>query len=124
MQEYYKALGLNENATDEQVDKAYSALKAKYSKDRFLEGEEGNDAARKLTFLEVAYKEIKESRAGSFDSTGNSSFEEVEKHVSVGGTKIEIRASRAKVLLVVKALEPNFQFPVNDKIVEEIVRLL
>lgn len=84
MQEYYKALGLNENATDEQVDKAYSALKAKYSKDRFLEGEEGNDAARKLTFLEVAYKEIKESRAGSFDSNGTSSFEEVEKLLREG----------------------------------------
>ncbi len=83
MQEYYKALGLNENATDEQVDKAYDSLKAKYSKDRFLEGEEGNEAARKLTFLEVAYKEIKENRANSFGNN-SSSFEEVEKLIREG----------------------------------------
>ena len=84
MQEYYKALGLNENASDEQIEKAYSSLKAKYSKDRFLEGEEGNDAARKLTFLEVAYKEIKEERANASSGNGDSSFEEVEKLLREG----------------------------------------
>lgn len=83
MQEYYKALGLNENATDEQVETAYNSLKAKYSKDRFLEGDEGNEAARKLTFLEVAYKEIKENRANSFGNN-SSSFEEVEKLIREG----------------------------------------
>ncbi len=83
MQEYYKALGLNENATDEQVETAYNSLKAKYSKDRFLEGDEGNEAARKLTFLEVAYKEIKENRANPFGNN-SSSFEEVEKLIREG----------------------------------------
>ena len=84
MQEYYKALGLNENASDEQIDMAYNSLKSKYSKERFLEGEEGNQAARNLTFLEVAYKEIKESRMSTNDSNGNSSFSEVEKLIREG----------------------------------------
>ncbi len=62
MQEYYKILGVDVSATDEEVENAYKALKEKYSKDRFLEGEAGNKAARQLTKLETAYHEIKESR--------------------------------------------------------------
>ena len=63
MQDNYKILGVSNDATDEEIESAYKKLKEKYSRDRFLEGEEGNDAARKLTKLEVAYTEIKEERA-------------------------------------------------------------
>ena len=104
MQEYYKALGLNENASDEQIDMAYNSLKSKYSKERFLEGEEGNQAARNLTFLEVAYKEIKESRMSTNDSNGNSSFSEVELkntffHCSVSPSQI-IKVRNFNLLMV------------------------
>ena len=63
MQENYKILGLSNNATDEEIEIAYKELKSKYSKERFLEGEVGNEAARNLTKLEVAYTEIMEERA-------------------------------------------------------------
>ena len=43
MQEYYKILGVSESATDEEIDAKYSQLKDKYSRERFYEGEIGND---------------------------------------------------------------------------------
>ena len=58
MDKYYKILGLHESATDEEIKQAYLLLKAKYREARFLEGEEGNEAARRLTELERAYEEI------------------------------------------------------------------
>ena len=58
MKEYYKALGLTEEASIEEIEKAYSTLKEKYSRERFYEGEVGNEAARKLTLIENAYQEI------------------------------------------------------------------
>ena len=62
MKESYKILGLNEDATDVEVDEAYKKLKERYSRERFYEGEIGNDAARNLTKLENAYAEIILSR--------------------------------------------------------------
>lgn len=62
MQKYYEILNISQNATDEELEQAYSKLKDKYSKDRFLEGEAGNEAAKNLTKLETAYMEIKEYR--------------------------------------------------------------
>ena len=62
MQEYYKILNLSENATDEEVDLAYKELKEKYSRERFLEGDAGNQAAKNLTKLEAAYHEITVAR--------------------------------------------------------------
>ncbi|MCQ2387631.1 MAG: DnaJ domain-containing protein [Clostridia bacterium] len=80
MQEYYDILGINESATDEEIEKAYEKLKNKYSKDRFLEGDAGNEAAKNLTKLENAYNEIKEYRAENIKN-GNTtiSYEEIEK---------------------------------------------
>ncbi len=71
MDEYYKILGLSKDADNDQIEEAYQRLKAKYSKDRFLEGELGNDAARKLSKLEEAYEEIMSARrynASSFST--------------------------------------------------------
>ena len=61
MQEYYKILGLTEDATDAEVEAKYKELKEKYSRERFYEGEIGNVAASKLGKVEEAYEEIKES---------------------------------------------------------------
>ena len=58
MDKYYKILGVTENATDAEIKAAYYVLKARYKEDRFLDGEAGNEAARKLTELEHAYEEI------------------------------------------------------------------
>jgi DnaJ-class molecular chaperone len=67
MKEYYKILGVSENASAEEIEIAYKTLKEKYSKDRFLEGEAGNDAAKNLTKLETAYHEIISNKSTSKD---------------------------------------------------------
>lgn len=71
MQEYYKVLNISMDASNEEVESAYKALKEKYSRDRFLEGEEGNQAARNLTKLETAYQEIMASRKFNEKSNQN-----------------------------------------------------
>jgi len=86
MQEYYKILGLNKNATDEEIESAYHRLKEKYSRERFSEGEEGNLAARNLTKLETAYAEIRSSRDSvNFDGDEASyDFSDVERLIKGG----------------------------------------
>jgi len=59
--EFLKLLKLKETATHEQIEAKYKSLKAKYSEDRFLAGEKGNEAASKLTELETAYLEFKKN---------------------------------------------------------------
>ena len=58
MRKNYEILGISENATQEEIENAYKTLKEKYSRERFLEGEAGNKAARELTKVETAYQEI------------------------------------------------------------------
>lgn len=85
MQEYFKILGLEPNATDEEIENAYQTLKSQYSRDRFLEGALGNQAAKNLTKLETAYNEIKASRV-TFDEKSSDvhSFVEVERLIKKG----------------------------------------
>ena len=62
MQENYKILGLDETATLDEINDRYKMLKERYQRERFYEGEIGNDAAKNLTKLETAYAEIVDSR--------------------------------------------------------------
>ena len=85
MQEFYKILGLTENATDEEVEVAYRSLKEKYSNERFCEGEVGNIAARNLTKVETAYHEIIASRKKvNADNFYDNDYSEVEKFIRSG----------------------------------------
>jgi DnaJ-class molecular chaperone len=78
MKKYYDFLGVPEYATDEEIDVRYQELREKYREDRWLEGDAGNQAAKNLTKLETAYKEIKESRKERGKNTsGLNSFEEI-----------------------------------------------
>ena len=78
MKEYYELLGLTESATDEEITARYEELKAKYKEERWLDGEAGNEAARLLTKLEVAYKEITVARKEQSKNTeGQDAFEEI-----------------------------------------------
>ena len=70
MQEYYKILGVSESATDEEIDAQYEKLKERYSRERFYEGEIGNEAARNLTKLETAYTEIIQERKNRVQDNG------------------------------------------------------
>lgn len=85
MQEYYEFFGLTENATDEEINARYNELKAKYSEERWQDGEAGNKAAKNLTKLDVAYKEIMSSRKEKEQNTeGQSTFEEIAELLKEG----------------------------------------
>ena len=78
MKEFYEFLGLPETATDEEITARYQQLKARYSEDRWLDGEAGNEAARNLTKLETAYRELMESRKQTKHNTGGQdAYEEI-----------------------------------------------
>nr|MBR6778236.1 hypothetical protein [Clostridia bacterium] len=78
MKEFYEFLGLTESATDEEITARYNELKSKYSEDRWLDGEAGNEAARNLTKLETAYSEIMAARKESRQNTeGKDAYEEI-----------------------------------------------
>ncbi len=87
MQKYFEVLGLNETATDEEIENAYKTLKEKYSRERFLEGERGNEAARQLTKLETAYNEIMENRKSTAEGDLNS-FATVEELIKAGNISL------------------------------------
>ncbi len=78
MKEYYEFLGLPSSATDEEIDARYEELKAKYSEERWLDGEAGNEAARNLTKLETAYRELVALRKETQTNTkGEDAFAEI-----------------------------------------------
>ena len=78
LKEYYELLGVSEYATDEEIKERYQTLKAKYNEERWLDGEAGNEAARMLNKLEVAYTEIIAARKEAERNTeGETSFERV-----------------------------------------------
>lgn len=53
----YEILGVAPDATREQIDEAYYALRTQYRNDMYQEGALGKAAAKKLTELEEAYRE-------------------------------------------------------------------
>ena len=82
---YYKVLNCTADSSDAEIESNYRELKAKYSEDRFLEGEKGNDAARKLTEIETAYNEIMSQRRESRFSSGSGDlYEDIEKLIKSG----------------------------------------
>ena len=78
MNEYYELLGVSESATDEEIAARYEELRAKYREERWLDGEAGNEAAKMLTKIDVAYQEITASRKEQAKNTdGDNAFEEI-----------------------------------------------
>ncbi len=78
MNEFYQFLGLDESATDEEIQARYDVLKEKFKEERWQDGEAGNEAARNLTKLETAYREITESRKEKGqENTGENTFETI-----------------------------------------------
>ncbi|MBQ9728543.1 MAG: hypothetical protein IJV85_02995 [Clostridia bacterium] len=85
MKEHYKVLGLDETATDEELDLRYQELKAKYGEERWQDGEAGNEAAKMLTKVETAYREIvAERKEKSQNTEGQNAFEEITELLKAG----------------------------------------
>lgn len=82
---YYDILGASEEMSDGQISERYEALKKKYSEDRFLEGEAGNEAAKMLNKIDVAYNEIMtERRESRTAGKTNSSYTQVDQLIREG----------------------------------------
>ncbi len=78
-------LGLSEGATEEDIKSAYETLKAKYLEERFMDGEAGNNAAKMLTKIEVAYSElIGEMNESTASFSGGDLYEQVEEYLRDG----------------------------------------
>lgn len=82
-------LGLDENATREDMKNAYDVLRAKYLEERFMDGEAGNEAARMLTKIETAYQELTKefyerptSTDGGENGDGGDAYEQVEQLIN------------------------------------------
>ncbi len=63
-------LGLEEGATEEQIEQAYKSLRERYLEERFLDGEAGNNAARMLNKIETARDELLSELAESNGRNG------------------------------------------------------
>lgn len=78
-------LGLGEGATAEDVKSAYETLRQKYLEERFMDGEVGNNAAKMLTKIEVAYNELlTELNESAAADEGGDSFTKVEEYLKDG----------------------------------------
>lgn len=78
MRENYELFGLTESATDEEITARYNELREKCKEDRWLDGEAGNEAAKMLTKLDVAYAEIMaERKERSKNTEGQDAFAEI-----------------------------------------------
>lgn len=82
---YYKVLGASSSDSDEVIAQKYQELKSKYQEERFVEGEVGNNAAKMLTEIEIAYNEIKNYRQEtSVGGEQSKAFSSVESAIKSG----------------------------------------
>ena len=92
--QYYDILGLDKSASDEEIKLRYEQLVEKYREERWQDGEIGNEAAKMLSRVEIAYQEIMSSRKEQDRNTeGANSYEEVAELLKKG----EISAAQAKL---------------------------
>lgn len=83
----YEILGLPTNASMEQVESRYRELRAQYQRDRFLPGEEGEEACERLQQIEVAYRDIltsREEQSQSRDFFDDNDYTQIQELISTG----------------------------------------
>lgn len=83
--EYYELLQVNEDCTDEEIEASYKALKEKYNREKWQDGEAGMNAAKMLGKLDAAYAEVMADRKEKKQNTsGASAFDEVSELIKKG----------------------------------------
>lgn len=98
----YEILGLTESATREEIDTRYRELRDRYQRDRFLPGDEGEEASEKLQQLEVAYRDILTSLAEAEQASTfseDTDYSAIQELITAGKldeaqTKLDARVSR------------------------------
>ena len=60
----YQVLGVSQNASDEEIKKAYRALVRKYHPDKYQDSDLKDLASEKMKEVNAAYEEIEKMRAG------------------------------------------------------------
>ncbi len=74
MSDPYAFLGVDRNATDEQIKDAYRALARKYQDDSYAAGSLKDVAAQKMRELDEAYDAIMNERRGQGNASGRSQY--------------------------------------------------
>ena len=83
----YEILGLPESATLEEIEARYQELREKLQRDRFLPGNEGEEASEKLQQLEVAYRDIKiqlEEKKQTSTFADDADYHEIQELITSG----------------------------------------
>lgn len=88
MKNPYEVLGIDKNATDEQVKEAYRALAKKYHPDQYADNELADLAAEKMKEINEAYDAIVNSRRGRKHQNayagGSGEFADIRSMVAAG----------------------------------------
>ena len=83
MKSPYEILGVSQNATDEEIKKAYHALARKYHPDNFSSNPDMAELAEeKMKEINEAYDEIKRLREGS--SSGSTTYTAIRQLINMG----------------------------------------
>jgi curved DNA-binding protein CbpA len=74
MNDPYAVLGVNQNATDEQIKVAYRDLVKKYHPDRYLDNPLSDLANEKMQEINKAYEQINNLRSGKQNAEQNTAY--------------------------------------------------